>query len=137
MAATKTLAWIALLVRATTPADRWLMALAGVAILALAWRVSATPAGGLAVVHRENRPLLTLALDQDRSVRVPGRLGEVTVQVKNGQVRLLEYVSPRLIGTRTGWIGHVGETTACVPCGILIQVAGDRTGTPEFDAIAH
>ena len=133
--ATENILW-----RATTPADRWTMGLSALLIGGFAGYLALRPAGQQAVVQRDNQTVLTLALTQNQQVEVAGRLGPVAIQVQDGRVRLLEYASPRLIGTRTGWIVASGAMVACVPCGILIRVEGGNTGHPQtdhFDGIAR
>lgn len=133
---------LALLRRATGPADRAVVGCSALAILLLGWQSTLAAPGREAVIHRDNRPLMTLPLDHDRRLTVDGRLGPVAVEVAAGRIRLLEYASPRMIGTRSGWIGDAGEIAVCVPCGILIQVNGqrhDRAASPghRFDGIAR
>lgn len=127
-----------LLARATSRSDRVVMVVSGVVILALAVTRQSAP-GERAVIYRDNRPVLTLSLDQDRKQEVSGRLGPVVIQVEQGRIRLLEYASPRLIGTRTGWIRDAGQTAACVPCGIVIQVTGKprQSSQAVFDAVSE
>ncbi|MBF0293861.1 MAG: NusG domain II-containing protein [Magnetococcales bacterium] len=126
-----------LAVRATTPADRRTILTTALAIVALGVVMARMP-GNRATVYRDNRPILALSMDRDLTTEVAGRLGPVKIQVEGGRIRLLEYDSPRMIGTRTGWIRDAGGTTACVPCGILIRVEGEPgEETREYDAVAH
>lgn len=125
--------WLALLAASATPADRWLLALSATAIVAGIW----WPLHGVASHARvalNNQPVMRLPLHQDGEFPVQGRLGEVAVQVREGRVRLLEYASPRMIGTRTGWISRAGQVTACVPCGVMVQVEGGEQN--RYDALA-
>lgn len=129
-----------LLQRATTGADRWLMGCTLLLITGLALSLSLTPPGEQAVIQRDNQTILTLPLSRNQQVEVMGRLGPVTIQVQEGQVRLLEYASARMLGTRSGWISTSGSLVACVPCGILIRVegnSGERNQTHPFDGIAR
>lgn len=126
-----------LLGRATTLADRWMMGLSGLGIVLLGVFMSAAP-GRQATVFRDNRPVLTLPLDRDVTQEVAGRLGPVMVEVRQGQIRLLEYNSPKMLGTRTGWIQGAGRMTACVPCGILVRVEGSgKQSGSEYDGVAQ
>ncbi|MBF0190788.1 MAG: NusG domain II-containing protein [Magnetococcales bacterium] len=127
----------ALLARAATPADRLVMGISALGIV-VSGAVTTREPGRQAVVFRDNRPVMTLSLDQDFKKEIPGRLGPVTIQVEQGRVRLMEYNSPRMIGTRTGWIQDAGRATACVPCGVLVRVEG---GAPvpanAFDGVSE
>ncbi|MEO5377042.1 MAG: NusG domain II-containing protein [Magnetococcus sp. DMHC-6] len=127
---------MALLKRATTPADRWLALFLALAIVALGW-LTKQPAGATVTVFVNNRAVKTLNLFQKQSIQVDGRLGPVTIETGDGHARLLEYQSPRLIGTRTGWIQSAGAIAACVPCRVVIQINTAPTTTPEYDAIAQ
>ncbi len=126
--------------RATTRADRWVMALSLLLIGGLASYLALRPAGQQAVIQRDNQTVLTLSLTRDQQTEVEGHLGPVVIQIKEGRVRLLEYASPRMIGTRSGWIAQSGAMVACVPCGILIRVTGgqaDHSSDNHYDGIAR
>lgn len=51
--------------------------------------------------------------------------GKNIVEIKNGAVRVIEADCPDKICVRRGAIAHVGETIACVPHGVLIEIAED------------
>ncbi|MBF0142328.1 MAG: NusG domain II-containing protein [Magnetococcales bacterium] len=131
---------------ATTPWDRWLIGVSAIGIVLLGYqqRLTATP-GGEVVVLRDNRAVRVLPLDREAWVEVEGKLGRVKVETRRGGARLLEYRSPRLIGTRTGWITRTGQVAACVPCGIMLvlrgspAVSGEGISPPgeRFDALAE
>ena len=121
----------------TTVADRWLMLLSAMGILLLGFNLTSTP-GARAGIFRDGKRVMTLMLNRSQTITVEGRLGPVEIDVDgdNGRIRLREYLSPRMIGTRSGWISSRGQAVACVPCGILIQVEGDAA-TPDYDAMAR
>ncbi|MBF0447699.1 MAG: NusG domain II-containing protein [Magnetococcales bacterium] len=130
--------WLA---EATQPADRWIMLFSALTLAAYAWSTTGQ-VGERAVILRDNQPLMTLQLNKNNLIDVEGRLGPIKIEVNKGRVRLLEYASPRMVGTRTGWIQHSGEIAVCVPCGILIQVQGGsslmKTDNPlSLDGIAR
>lgn len=127
-----------LALRATTDQDRVLILVTGVALLAWIMGVGQVP-GQRVIVSRDNQPILSLPLDQPVVREVAGRLGPVQIEVADGRARLLEYQSPRLIGTRTGWIERAGQVAACVPCGVVLTLEGGRAGPDEtgFDAISR
>lgn len=125
--------WLQLLARCVTPADRWLLLTTGLAIGAGVC-LPLLGTASHARVAMDNRPIMRLNLHQDGEYTVQGHLGPVVIQVHAGRVRLLEYNSPRMIGTRIGWISGAGQVAACVPCGVVIQVEGGESNL--YDAIA-
>lgn len=113
-----------LIQKATTLWDRWLMMLTALIILLFVWQTTNQSPGKTAIVYLDNKPLLTLSLAEEKKITVNGHLGMVEIQIQSGKIRLLEYASQKLIGTRTGWIYKKGSLLACVPCGIVIKVTG-------------
>ncbi|MBF0400946.1 MAG: NusG domain II-containing protein [Magnetococcales bacterium] len=129
-----------LLQRATTTADRWIILLSALLIGGFGWQISSRPPGQQAIIERDNQIILTLPLSHNQRQEVQGRLGSVAIEVEDGRVRLLEYASPRMIGTRSGWISRSGAMLACIPCGILIRVEGGSTAPADnqpYDSIAR
>ena len=51
--------------------------------------------------------------------------GKNIVEIKNGAVRVTEADCPDKICVRRGAIKNLGETIACVPHKVLIEIAGD------------
>jgi hypothetical protein len=107
--------------------DRWIAALAALGIVAMFVVQPMVTAGTQVQVFRENQLLHTLDLAQETRHTVAGRLGPVVIEIASGRARIVEYQSPRMIGTRTGWIQHSGTVAACVPCGILIRIESPPT----------
>ncbi|MBF0184262.1 MAG: NusG domain II-containing protein [Magnetococcales bacterium] len=96
------------------------------------------PHGNQAVVTLDNNLINTISLEKDAHYYVNGHLGPVRVEVKNQQIRIVEYDSPRMIGTRTGWVQHNGAITACLPCGVVIRVLGNQEdNSVNYDSIAR
>ena len=98
------------------------------------------PAGSQAIVSLDNRKIETVALSKDSVTNILGHLGMVRVEVVSGRIRIVEYESPRMIGTKVGWIQNRGAVTACIPCGILIRIEGEMTSSAQdnqWDGIAQ
>ncbi|MBF0418667.1 MAG: NusG domain II-containing protein [Magnetococcales bacterium] len=121
--------------RCTHVADRWLAFLCALLVMG-ACIETLGDSGEEIVVIRDAQAKETLwPLGRDKVSQVQGKLGPVQVEVRDRRVRLLEYRSPRLVGTMTGWIHRAGQVTACIPCGIVIQIKGNRAEkmTPAQD----
>ncbi|MGN7610776.1 NusG domain II-containing protein [Magnetococcales bacterium HHB-1] len=128
----------AIFLQHTTLADRLFMIISALLLLILPLLHHQTPGAWLRI-HRPGAIIDTYALNEDRLISVTGLLGVVRVEIKKNKARLQEFRSPRLIGTRTGWIQHQGEHAVCIPCGVLIEIRReDHDHQPSsFDAIAQ
>ncbi|MBN2536935.1 NusG domain II-containing protein [candidate division WOR-3 bacterium] len=86
--------------------------------------LAARPAGEPAArVVLDGRVVARLRLGQDRVFEV-GDAG-VTVEVRNGRVRVAESDCPRKVCVRTGWISRPGRAIVCAPNRLLVEVVGD------------
>ena len=66
------------------------------------------------------------SLNQDRTVNVPGPLGNTVVRINNGNVRVLSSPCPYKHCVRMGPIGSDGGVIACVPNKVVISVTNDQ-----------
>ncbi len=93
-------------------------------------------AGNRAVIQPVGRPGQVLALESSsRVVSVLGPLGETRVEVKEGQVRIVDSPCPRHICVSMGWISRSGETLVCIPNGLVVRIEG-KEGS-GFDAVTQ
>ncbi|ABK42763.1 hypothetical protein Mmc1_0236 [Magnetococcus marinus MC-1] len=127
------LSWIR---RATTPTDG-LIAFSTLGMI-LYFLVAASSQGTDRLeIYKENQLLQSLSLNQTTEIQVAGRLGPVTIEIKPGAARLREFDSPRMIGTRSGWIRGGGEMAICLPCGLFIRIPARQTPPHGLDAVAQ
>ncbi|MBF0186935.1 MAG: NusG domain II-containing protein [Magnetococcales bacterium] len=127
---------LAFLISRSTVADRLWIVFSAMIILASLWFTGSEP-GEEVVIFRNAQRIEALPLDQPAKRSLPGRLGPVEIEIRDGAARLREFESARMIGTRTGWISATGEIAACVPCGIMIRISGGAPSTPTYDAVAR
>ncbi|MBF0096132.1 MAG: NusG domain II-containing protein [Magnetococcales bacterium] len=126
--------------RAMTALDRLLVLLTALTILLLVLWIAWQPKGSRAVVLLDNQIVRHLSLAEDSLTELVGHLGMVKIQVTEGRIRLLEYDSPRMIGSKTGWIQNRGAVLACIPCGILIRIDGaaeNKADDMQWDGVAR
>lgn len=129
--------FFAFLNRATSGLDRFVLTAAASAVLMMGMRMDFSK-GGEVEILQANKTVATLDLAKAQKIVVAGKLGPVTIEVDSGRVRLFEYESLRLIGTRTGWISYRGEVAVCVPCGVMIRIKGGAIKSDNgWDAIAQ
>ncbi len=101
------------------------LALAVVALVAV--RVYAGSTGAPVVHLRGPRQEWMFPLDSERTVAVPGPLGDTVVQISGGEARVLSSPCPEKICVRSGAIARPGQWLACLPNRVLIDIqAGSR-----------
>lgn len=78
-----------------------------------------------AVVKVDGVIVRKLDLTADETLTIENRGGKNIVEIRGGAVEVVAADCPDKICVRRGAIKHVGETIACVPHKILIEVVGD------------
>lgn len=76
-------------------------------------------------------------LDTDRTVSVPGPLGETMVEIREGTARIVESPCPNQTCVAAPAVSHKGEWNACLPNEVIIRVAGEDTADDGLDAIVY
>jgi hypothetical protein len=110
-----------------TPLDFAAFGLALAVVALVAVRVYAGSNGAPAVHLRGQRQEWIFPLDSDRTVAVPGPLGDTVVQIRRGQARVLSSPCPEKICVRSGAIARPGQWIACLPNRVFIDIqAGPR-----------
>ncbi|HIJ85345.1 MAG: hypothetical protein HW380_756 [Magnetococcales bacterium] len=128
--------------RCTHASDRWLILISALGVLGpCLWTLRDQPER-MVIIRDADAKEIQWPLDRNTVIEVRGRLGPVQVEIRDRRVRLLEYQSPRLLGTMTGWIEKSGQLTACVPCAVIVQVKaltsdGESSSPTGYDGIAR
>ncbi len=73
------------------------------------------------------------SLLRNQTLHIHGRLGDSIVAIKNGKAAFIGSPCPNKQCIRSGWLDDNGETSACLPNGIMLSVIGD--GIARFDSI--
>jgi hypothetical protein len=85
-------------------------------------------------IEVDGRVKFRYPLDIDRSVRVEGDHGGLTVEIKDRQVRVTEASCPKKICERQGWITRGG--IVCLPNRISVIVGGpEKNDGRRLDAV--
>jgi len=118
-----------------TRGDRLVVAVV-VAVAALAWPASYLAAAGRADVVVVTSPAGTseIPLRPDRTLVVEGARGPVTVEVRDGAVRVVDAPCPDKLCVRQGSVSSAGSALVCVPGGVSLRVGG---GSGALDAIVR
>jgi hypothetical protein len=118
-----------------TNGDRLVVAVV-VAVAALAWPASYLAAAGRADVVVVTSPAGTseLPLRPDRIVRVEGAGGPLTVEIRDGAIRVVAAPCPDKLCVHQGTVSRPGAAVVCVPGGVSLRVGG---GSGALDAVVR
>lgn len=81
----------------------------------------------------------TYDLDTQRTVSIPGPLGNTIVQIGHGQARITDSPCPNKTCVAAGPISKKGEWSACLPNQVMIRVEGTKRNkkTNDPDVIGY
>ena len=124
--------------RRTTLLDRIVVLVIFAASLAgIAWAATA-PGGERLVVERDGRVIFTAPLASERTVVLPGPLGETVLAVSGGRVRVIDSPCRNKVCLGMGEIVRSGEVVACVPNRLLVRIDGGGAREEEaYDLLGH
>lgn len=112
--------------------DLFVIALAAALIGGLfVWQAGAGQAA-LARIRVGDRVYGEYPLAEPRRVRVLGRKGVSVIAIRDGAARFIASPCARKICIRAGWLRDGGETTACLPNGVSLEIVGRDA---RFDSI--
>ena len=80
---------------------------------------------------------LIFSLKKDKLITVKGQIGDLTVEIRSGKVRVIRASCPNKICIKTGWITEGNSYIACVPNGILIKLISGKHDKKSFDFITE
>lgn len=81
-------------------------------------------AGGYAIVRNGGETVARYALNGERSVEVPGRLGPSVLEIQPGRIRFAASPCRRKICVHAGWQQAGGATVACLPNSLSLEIVG-------------
>lgn len=73
-----------------------------------------------------------LDLNEEKRIKVDGRLGASIIEIKDGQVRFVESPCTSKQCIRSGWVSQVNDLAACLPNGVSLHLVGPNA---RFDSI--
>ena len=75
-------------------------------------------------------------LDQARTVVVSGPIGNTTIEIADGRVRVAASDCRDQICVAAGWLDATGQWAACMPNRVFVRVEGGQTNT-DVDAYTY
>ncbi len=76
----------------------------------------------VAVVYSYDKEVLRIDLSVDKSYIVKGALGDVTIEVEGGKVRVEKETSPYHLCSIQGWVQYANIPIVCLPNHIVIII---------------
>jgi hypothetical protein len=86
-----------------------------------------------ASVYQEGKLFGHPRLDRDREMSLLD--GRMSIEIKQGRIRVRKSDCPRKICVNAGWIKTPGQVIACVPNKVLVEVK--TAGSPFLDAVVY
>lgn len=125
------------LLRRMTPLDRGivLFLLLGTAASFLA--LGKRGAGERLVVESGGRVVFTAPLTVERTVALPGPLGETVVAIHGGRACVVSSPCPHKVCLGMGEVSRAGELLACVPNGLLLRIEGESREEGDYDLLSR
>ena len=74
-----------------------------------------------------------LSLDKDQDIILSN--GDIIIEIRDNKIRVKKSSCPRQTCVHMGWIQHPGETIACIPHKLLIEI--NRTDSQVVDAVIY
>jgi len=89
-------------------------------------------------IEVEGKVVRELDLARDTApIRFETEHGYNVVEIRDGQVRVLEADCPDLICVHTGWRRHVGQVIVCMPHYFVVRITGDEGTLDELDGFTY
>lgn len=102
-------------------------------ILGLIYLYVQSDVSNTAYIYYESEEILKIPLRLDETYVVDGFNGDVTVEVSENRIRVVEEVSPLNLCSKQGYIKYDYETIVCLPNKIVIKIGDDS----EYDTIVR
>jgi len=124
--------------RRMTPLDRVVvLALLGASAAAF-FLLGQRTRGERVVVEQGGRVVFTAPLGVNRTVAIPGPLGETVVAIRDGRACVVSASCPNKVCMGMGEAARQGELIACVPNALLLRVEGGAdAGARDYDLLSR
>lgn len=103
-------------------AGDYLILALGLALVTGLWLHRAGSLDGRVVIRLDGQVFAEASLRLNRTIAVPGPLGESRVEIRDGKVRVAADPSPRQLCVHQGWIPP-GGAAVCLPNRVAVENA--------------
>lgn len=125
------------LLRRLTPLDKGIVLALLLGAAASFGFVGRGARGERVIVERQGRILFTAPLAEDRTVSLPGPLGETILSIHDGRACIVSSPCPLKICLGMGEASRAGELLACVPNGLLARIDGPPREERDYDLLSR
>jgi len=87
----------------------------------------------VALIYQKDSPPEEVDLVKDNTLTILD--GRMHIEIKAGKLRVLDSDCPQHICVNMGWIEYSGQTIACVPNGVLVEIKS--AGPQVLDAVVY
>jgi hypothetical protein len=122
--------------RRVTPIDIILIALAIAATVVSGVSIYGNGGGKLRLAVEAPTGRWIYDLKTDRTIEIPGTLGETIITVSGGEARIVESPCPNKTCIAAPGISHKGEWNACLPNRVIIRIEGNEDAG-GLDAVVY
>ena len=91
--------------------------------------------GRLYIIEMNGESIYRLPLSSDTLITLETKTGNISIQTKDGRVRVSESSCPQKICIKTGWVKRPGEVIICIPNRTVVRIEGKKRNT--VDAITE
>jgi len=91
--------------------------------------------GSRAIVCVDGKQVAVLSLNDDTVYEIPGGMGN-TVEIIDGQARMMEADCPDKSCINQGYIKHAGECIVCLPARVTVTIISSEDAV-GLDAVAY
>ena len=89
----------------------------------------------VACIYHDNRLLGVYQLDRQQVVVIGDKARpDMTIEIKDGAIRVAETDCPKGVCKHAGWVRTPGRSIVCVPNRVLIELKGEQKG---YDAESY
>lgn len=107
-------------------------------IISIAWTVYArgvpSSKGLRALIYQNNKLVEESGLDKNKIITLFD--GKMQIEIKEKKIRVVKSDCPHHICVNRGWIQYSGQTIACVPHKVLIEIKSTAS-LPVLDAATY
>jgi len=110
-----------------------LVVLAAILYAVMYFGIGTAESGGtkVAVVTYKQQEVLRIDMTVDGTYTVTATLGEVTIEVKDGAVRVEKETSPYHLCSIQGWVSHSNTPIICLPNDLVVVIENGGSGSED------